>query len=106
MLATARDRGLYTNILDKDILPMATNPNIVTVGGIPCIGTIPLAQLINKWTDHNNTTYNQILLCISPELQTTIDNTDVVSVAWKMLIKKFESTDPSKISIIRTRYGD
>ena len=85
---------------------MANDPNIVTVGGIQCIGNTPLAQLINEWTDHNDTAYNQILLYTSPELQTAINDTDVASTAWKILIKKFESTDPSKISIIRSRYDN
>ena len=47
---------------------------------------------------------NQILLCISPELQTAIINTDEAVIAWKILTRKFESTNPSKISIIRTHY--
>ena len=106
LLDTARDGGLYANILDKDTLPTATNPNDITVGSIPCIGTISLTQLINEWTNCNNTTYNQVLLGISLELQTAIDDTDVVRAAWKILIKKFESTDHSKISIVRTRYDN
>ena len=48
--------------------------------------------------------YNQLLLCISPELHTAIDATDVAANAWTILIGKFESKDPSKVSIVRTRY--
>ena len=50
--------------------------------------------------------YNQLLLCISPELQTAIDDTDEVAKAWSILIKKFESHNPSKISIIQTKYDN
>ena len=106
LLATARDRGLYTNILDTDVLPSKNNAKIVTIGGVECIGTTPLKQLIDEWTIRNDTAYNQLLLCISAELQTAIDSTDIASAAWKILTKKFESTDPSKISIVRTRYDN
>ena len=37
--------------------------------------------------------YNQILLCVSPELQTAIDDTDIASTTWKTLTFKFELTD-------------
>ena len=68
------------------------------------IGTIPLTWLINEWNDKNNSAYNQILLCISPELQMAIDDIDQAKTAWDIIIKKYKSTDPSKISIVRTRY--
>ena len=64
----------------------------------------PLSQLVDEWTDWNDTAYNQILLCVSPELQTANNDTDVASTAWKTLTSKFESTDPSKVSIIRMKY--
>ena len=104
LLAMVRDRGLYSTILSTDILPTITNQTITMTNDIPHVGTMPLSLLIAEWNDHNNVTYNQILLCISPKLQTAIDNTDIVSEAWNILLAKFESTDPSKISIIRTRY--
>jgi len=88
LLATVRDRGLYATIIGTDIAPTTT----------------AMTALTNEWNDRNNSSYNQILLCISPELQTAIDDTDVANEAWKILIKKFESTDPSKISIIQTKY--
>jgi len=56
--------------------------------------------LTDEWNNKNNSSSNQILLCISSELQTAIDNTNVANEAWKILIKKFESMDPSKISIV------
>ena len=104
LLATARDRGLYATILGSDILPSPDNQIITMTENIPHIGTIPLSQLVDEWNDRNNVAYNQILLCITPELQTAIDDTDIASEAWKILTGKFESTDPSKISIIRTKY--
>ena len=104
LLATARDRGLYSTILGSDTLPSPDNQTITMTDNIPHIGTIPLSQLVDEWNDRNNVAYNQILLCITPELQTTIDDTDIASEAWKILTGKFESTDPSKISIIRTKY--
>ena len=104
LLATARDRGLYSTILGTDILPSITDPSVTTTNNISYIGDTPLSQLIDEWNDRNNVAYNQILLCISPELQTAIDDTDNASVAWNTLLTKFESVDPSKISIIRTRY--
>ena len=106
LLATARDQGLYNNILDKDTLPARDDPSVTLVNGVRHIRSTPLSQLIKEWNDSNNTAYNQILLCISPELQTAIDATDVASKAWKILLKKFESNDPSKISIVRTCYDN
>ena len=84
LLATARDCGLYATITGRDtlsILPM------------------PTPQLTDEWNDRNNAAYNQILLCISPELQTAIDDTEYAAEAWRILMNKFESHDPSKISI-------
>ena len=68
------------------------------------IRTIPLTQLIDEWNDKNNSAYNQILLCISPELQTAIDDTNQAKTAWDIIVRKYESTDLSKISIVHTRY--
>ena len=106
LMATARDWGLYANILGTDILPTQNSPNTATLGSILQAGSTPLAQLINTWTDKYNTAYNQTLLCISPKLQTAIDTTDIASTTWKILTKKFKSTDPSKISIVRTWYNN
>ena len=105
LLATARDRGLYSIITGTDLIPRETSPFTITTDDVTYIGTIPLTWLINEWNNKNNSsTYNQILLCISPELQTAIDDTDQAKTAWDIIIKKYESTDPSKISIICTRY--
>jgi gag-polypeptide of LTR copia-type/Pol polyprotein, beta-barrel domain len=104
LLAIARDRGLYATVLGTDLIPVVTNTSITTTAGIACNGAIPLSQLIDEWKEWNNTAYNQIMLCISPELQTAIDGTDQAKDAWSIIIKKFESTDPSKISIVRTKY--
>jgi gag-polypeptide of LTR copia-type len=85
-------------------LPLITNLSITMTNSVAHIGTTPLTQLDDKWNDRNNAVYNQVMLYISPELQTAIDDTNVASAAWKILVKKFESTDPSKISIVRTKY--
>ena len=68
------------------------------------IRSIPLSQPVDEWMDWNDTAYNQISLCLFPELQTAIDDTDVASIAWKTLTGKFKSTDPSKVSIVRMKY--
>ena len=104
MLATARDRGLYATIIGTDLLPTTQNQTTAIVAGVTVVGTNPLAQLMDEWHDRNNATYNQILLCISSELQTAIDDTDVAANAWDNLIRKFKSCDPSKISIVQTKY--
>ena len=104
LLAMARDRGLYTTILGTDILPTHSDPNFTTINDIPHIGKIPLLQLVDEWHDRNNTAYNQVLLCISLELQTAINDTDEAAIAWKILTRKFELTNPTKISIVRTHY--
>ena len=104
LLATARDRGLYATILGTDPLPSTGNQIITISNDIPHVGSIPLSQLKDEWYDRNNVAYNQILLCITPELQTVIDDTDIASKAWHILVNKYESTDPSKISIVRTKY--
>ena len=88
---TAWDRGLYGTIIGMDIISTTQNqPTIVVVGATP-IGATSVAQLVYEWIDCNNTAYNQILLCISPELQTTLDNTHKAAVAWIILRNKFES---------------
>jgi hypothetical protein len=102
LLATAHDRGLYSIILGTDIHPSKRKITITTVDNIQLVGSTPLTQLVEAWSDQNNAAYNQILLCISPELQTSIDDTDVAAEAWTILVGKFESKDPSKVSIVRT----
>ena len=102
LLTTARNQGLYTTILGTDILLTCSDLNFTTINDIPHIGKSLLLQLINEWHNRNNTAYNQVLLCISPELQTAIDDTNEATIAWKILTRKFESSDPSKISIVRT----
>jgi gag-polypeptide of LTR copia-type len=104
LLATARDHGLYAITTNPDLLPLATDLSVTTTNNVTYIGTTPLTQLVDEWNDRDNTAYNQVMLCISPELQTAIDDTNDVSAAWKILVNKFESTDPSKISIVRTKY--
>ena len=66
LLTTARDHGLYATITGKDML---------------LILPMPTPQLSDKWNDRNNVAYNQILLCISPELQTAIDNMEYAAKA-------------------------
>ena len=106
LLATTRDRGLYTNILNTDKKPLVTDPQITMTNNIAHINSIPLTQLIDEWTNRKNSAYNQLLLCISPEPQTAIDATDLANIAWTLLTKKFKSTDPSKISIVRMKYDN
>ena len=87
LLATARDCSLYATITGKDML---------------LILPMPTPQLSDEWKDRNNVAYNQILLCISPELQTAIGNMEYAAEAWQILTNKFKSHDPSKISIVHT----
>ena len=105
LLATMRDRGFHRLITAQE--PFSTTTNIRThiVGGIEVsiAGNVPLTQLEEEWHDKNNAAYNQILLCISPELQTAIDGTDEASIAWGILVNKYKSHDVSKLSVIRTR---
>ena len=104
LLATARDRGLYNIILGTDINPNNITIGWASIGGIDHIGGVSITQLIKEWNDRNNAVYNQILLNIAPDQQTAIDETDLATEAWRILTGKFESHDPSKISIVRTRY--
>ena len=76
LLATTRDRGLYGIIIGTDLIPRETSPFTITTDDVIYIRTIPLTHLIDEWNDKNNSAYNQILLCISPELQMAIDDTD------------------------------
>jgi hypothetical protein len=86
-IAVTKNRGLYKIITGADRMPTNTNQ-----------------QEIDDWEDKNNAAYAQILLYVTPELQTAIDQTDSSEEAWKILMKKYESNDPSKVSIVRTRY--
>lgn len=74
-----------------DILPVTSLPTVTTSSGIPHIRSTPLSKLVAEWTGRNDMSYNQILLCISLELQMAIDETDVAKEAWDILVKKFES---------------
>ena len=58
LLATARDRGLYTNILNTYKKPLTTDPQITMTNNIAHINSVPLTQLIDKWTDRNDSAYN------------------------------------------------
>jgi gag-polypeptide of LTR copia-type len=106
LLATARDRGLYATIAGSDVKPTEHDTSITIVGGVMHIGSVPLTEKIAEWEDRNNAAYNQILLCISSDQQTAIDETDVASRAWTIWTNRFESKDPSKIAIVRTRYDN
>ena len=86
------------------MLPDEKNSRVTITEGIKYIVDIPLTEMIKEWHDRNNAAHNQILLCISPKLQIAINGTDIAAIAWMILVNKFESKDPSKISIIRTRY--
>ena len=76
------------------------------VGTVLHIGTTPLTQLMEEWYNQNNAAYNQLLLCIEPDLQTAVNNIDIAADAWITLTNKFKSKDPSKTSIARTKYED
>ena len=81
LLATARDRGCHKLITGQEPLPNSTNTHTHMVAGVEVTvtGNTPLTQLVEKWCNKNNVAYKQILLCISPELQTAIDDTDEAS---------------------------
>jgi gag-polypeptide of LTR copia-type len=76
LLATARDRVLYATVLGSDLIPVITDPTVTMTASGPYIGTFPLAQLTDEWNDRNNTVYNQIIVCISPEIQMALDDMD------------------------------
>ena len=88
--------------------PTPVNTPTHTIGGVEVtvIGNTHLTQLVEEWYDKNNAVYNQILLCISPELQTSIDDTDEANKAWEILVNKYESYDASKVSVVCTRYNN
>jgi hypothetical protein len=104
LMAMARDRGLFEIITGKEEYLMNMNKIVTIVNGVETVGSIPLSQLQDELKDRNNIAYSQILLCVSLEYQTAIDSTDQCAEAWKILVRKFESSDPSKISIVRTKY--
>ena len=99
LLATSRDRGLYGTIIGTDILPSTSRSTATIVGGVKHIGTTPITQLDDQWHYCNNTTYNQTLLCITPPLQTAINETNQASKAWDNLTRKFKSCNPSKLAL-------
>ena len=106
LLATARDRGLYAIITGADTLPSISRLNTTIVESVEFVGPTCLVHLNDAWHDRNNAAYNQILLCITPKLQTAIDKTDRANKAWMILTQKFKSHDPSKISIVHTCYDN
>jgi hypothetical protein len=76
------------------------------VAGVIYLPLTPVQDLLRAWTERNNTAYNQIMLTVSSELQSLMDDTDEAHVAWMILHNKFKSTDPSKISVIRAKYDN
>ena len=91
-------------IIGADPKPTMTTVTTTIVGGAPHVGAMPFSQLEEEWMDRNICAHSQILLNISPELQSAIDSTDEAEQAWKIICRKFESKDPSKVSVVRTRY--
>jgi gag-polypeptide of LTR copia-type len=104
LMMMVRDRGLFDIITGKDEYLRNTNKVVTIVNGVKMVVNVPLSQLQDKWKDRINVTYSQILLCVSPEFQTAIDSADQCAEACKILVRKFESSDPSTISCMRTRY--
>lgn len=106
IIVTMRDRGLDGIILGMDLLSMINTHPIREISGLHLTidGNIPFCNLTNEWDDYNNIAHIQILLCISLELQTAIDETINAHTTWKILVKKFESYNSSKISIICMKY--
>ena len=75
-LYVARKKRFVIFILSQHPVP-ATPPTLTPSKPASTCSTLRCPSLlVDEWNDRNNSTYNQILLCISPELQTTINNTD------------------------------
>ena len=116
LLATARDRGLYRIIVGQEPKPVPeAAPSASTAAPetgpsthVPSAQVViaPTAEVTKAWAEKNDTAYNQILLTISNELQSLLDDTDEAASAWQILCNKFESTDPSKISVVRAKYDN
>src|SRR5215469_8949768 len=116
LLATARDRGLYRIIVGQEPKPVPeaapSAPTAAPETGpsthVPSAQVViaPTAEVTKAWAEKNDTAYNQILLTISNELQSLLDDTDEAASAWQILCNKFESTDPSKISVVRAKYDN
>ena len=67
--ATEWDRGFHKLLIGQEPLLDPTNTRVHTVAGVE-------VTVIGNIRNKNNAAYNQILLCISPELQTAIDDTN------------------------------
>ena len=92
MLAMVRDRGLYNITTGMDKLPDGANRTItVTTAGVSMVGNTPLLQLQEEWDDRNNAAYSQIPLCISPELQISLDHMDQSAEAWNIVFSRKSS---------------
>ena len=83
LLATARDRGLYQIILGKDPKPTSLTSDT-------------FAEKLSAWNERNDTAYNQILLNISTEIQSLLDDTDQAEEAWKILGNKLNQPTRAK----------
>ena len=57
LLATARDRGLYSTILGTDTLPSTANQIITMTNNDPYVSSIPLSQLKDEWYCYDNNIY-------------------------------------------------
>jgi hypothetical protein len=98
--------GLYRIITGNEVKPTAPAVTQTQVAGAIYPPLTPVQDLLRAWTEQNDTAYNQIILTVSSEIQSLLDDTDEAHVAWIILRNKFESTDPSKISVVRAKYDN
>ncbi|KAF8573398.1 hypothetical protein K439DRAFT_1625111 [Ramaria rubella] len=105
LLTTDHDQGLYCMILGMYLYLVVNATTIQARRQIyTATNNTPVSKLKAKWDNRNNAAYNQIITCLTPELQCTINHTDKASLARKFLIDRFESHNLKLISVIQAKY--
>lgn len=104
--AVLKDRQLLGIVLGTEPRPISNNiSRPVTRSGSGSPQEEENSEdAIAKWDERNDVAYNQILLNISPQLQSTLDNTENAHEAWKALLDFFESDNASVADTIHAKY--
>ena len=104
-LIIARERGLYNIIIGTEIRPsVMTRTTSLSAAGVTLVRMTPLTQLQDEWDEKNHAAYAQIVSGLPGGIQMALDRMDQAAEAWKIIIARFEPTDPSKVNTFRTRY--
>jgi hypothetical protein len=59
---------------------------------------------ITEWEDRDAAARNQMISNMTPTIRAKCRSADTAAGVWKKLIEEFESTDPERVAILRSKY--